>query len=140
MFSKYLAPLILRAARQPKVTLGVVALLVCAALVFISSAFTMTTDTGQLISAQTPWRQNEAAVEHAFPQLQDTIVLVIDGQTPELAGDGADRLAAALAADPAHFKRVSAPGGGDYIAREGMLFAPLAEVNSTTRQLIDAQP
>jgi len=51
-----------------------------------------------LFSPTIPWRQNEAALYKAFPQLDDLIVAVIDGATPEKAEDAAKRLNAACRA------------------------------------------
>ena len=128
------------AARSPRRTLGIAGLLVLAALVYTGAAFDMTTDTGELISAHTPWRVDEAAVEGRFPALKDGVLVVVDGSTSEIASDGADRLAAALAQDSAHFVAVRRPDGGAFFAREGLLFSTLPQVAATTQRLIDAQP
>ncbi|MDE2302385.1 MAG: MMPL family transporter [Sphingomonadales bacterium] len=139
MFARHLLACLLAAARRPFATLLVAALAVAAALACIALRFDITTDTGALISAETPWRKAEARIETAFPQLKDSLTVVIDGATPELAEDAAARLSAAMAADPRHFLLVERPDGGDFFAREGLLFAPVAEVKATVQQLIDAQ-
>ncbi len=130
----------LAAARRPLVMLALATTLVIAALAYTAHAFDITTDTGELISAQTDWRRSEARVERAFPQLQDALTVVVDGATPELAEDAATRLAAAMAADTHHFKLVQRPDGGEFFARAGLLFAPLPDVKDTAQRLIDAQP
>lgn len=79
-------------------------------------------------------------METAFPQLRDVMLVMIDGATPELAEDGATRLAARLAVDKAHFRRVSRPDGGDFFGREGLLFGTEKEVRDATAALIEAQP
>jgi len=131
---------VMAAAQSPRRTVGVAALLVVLALIYTASAFDMTTDTGELISAHTPWRVDEAAVEGRFPALKDGVLVVVDGATPEIASDGADRLAAALGQDTAHFVSVRRPDGGAFFAREGLLFSSLPQVQATTQRLIDAQP
>ena len=139
-----LPPLIPRviqaAARRPWVTIGVVIALVVAGLAYVSHAFDMTTDTGELISASTPWRQDGTAIEAAFPALKDAILVVVDGQTPELAEDAAMRLTSALAATSGPIADVQRPDGGAFFDRGGLLFADLRDVQDTTRRLIDAQP
>ena len=140
MFAQRLVTIMLAAARRPLATLGLAAVLVIAAMVYTAQAFDITTDTGELISAQTAWRRSEARVEQAFPQLQDAMTVVVDGATPELAEDAATRLSAAMAADSRHFRLVQRPDGGDFFAREGLLFASLVDVKDTTQRLIDAQP
>ena len=126
--------------RRPWQTLGLCLVLAALALVFISNRFEMTTDTAALISPQVDWRQRERAMEAAFPQLSDVMLVVIDGKTPELAEDAATRLTARLAADPGHFRLVRRPDGGDFFAREGLLFGSRADVRKTTASLIEAQP
>ena len=140
MLSPRIRQAILLAARRPVATLALALALVAAALTYTVGAFDMTTDTGALMSAQTAWRLDEAAVEDRFPQQKDAILIVVDGATPELAEDAAARLSGALSADAAHFVLVRRPDGGPFFAREGLLFASLATVKDTTQRLIDAQP
>ena len=132
--------LVALAIRRPWVTLAIAALLTALALVIAVDRFAMTTDTAALISPAVDWRKQERAVERAFPQLSDVMVVVIDGRTPELAEGAAALLAAKLGADKAHFRRVSRPDGGDFFGREGLLFGTSAAVRKATSALIDAQP
>ena len=125
---------------RPWISLGIGLLLGLAAILVATARFEMTTDTAALISADVPWRQQERAMERDFPQLADAMLVVIDGRTPELAEDAAARLAARMAADRAHFRRVSRPDGGDFFAREGLLFQSRADVQRATASLIKAQP
>ena len=122
-------------------------LLVIAALVasilacFYSAAhFAMNTDAESLISPQTTWRKRVAAFDSEFPQLANSIAIVIDGATPELAERGAAELSDALEGRRDLFHNVRRPDGGPFFAHEGLLFFPLAQVRSTTQQLIAAQP
>ena len=114
--------------------------LVALALGFAMRNFSMTTDTAALISPQVDWRRQERTMESAFPQLRDVMLVVVDGATPELAQDATDRLAKALAADPAHFRRVQQPDGGDFFAHQGLLYQSPAEVRQMTASLVEAQP
>ncbi|MDE1915629.1 MAG: MMPL family transporter [Sphingomonadales bacterium] len=135
-----LTAILLAAARRPWRMVALAAVLLAAAGISVALTFDMTTDTGELISAKTPWRQDGLAVEKAFPAQKDAIIVVIDGQTPELAEDGAQRLAAALAADSKHIGTVKRPDGGPFFDQNGLLFASVPEVKEATGKLIDAQP
>lgn len=126
--------------RHPRLTLAAALLVAIAALFVIVGRFAMTTDTSALISPDVAWRQHERAFDDAFPQLRDSMVIVIDGKTPELAEDSASRLAAALTGDNAHFRNVRRPDGGDFFASEGLLYASTSEVRDTTAALVKAQP
>jgi len=135
-----LTALILGAARRPLVTLALALAGLAAAVFIVVTRFDMTTDTSQLISADTPWRANQAKVDKAVAQSSDSILLIVDGKTPELAEAAARDLSAALAADVPHFERVTRPDGGAFFASNGLLYAGLGDVRDTTRRLIDAQP
>jgi hypothetical protein len=125
---------------RPWITVAIASLLGLAAILIAATRFEMTTDTAALISPDVPWRQQERAMESAFPQLADAMLVVIDGRTPELAEDAAAKLTARMAADKARFRRVGRPDGGDFFAREGLLFESRADVQRTTAGLIKAQP
>ena len=126
-------------ARRPW-TVAIVVFALCAlAMLYAAQNFAMTTDTEALISPNVAWRQNEAAMDRAFPQNTDTILVVIDGATPELAESAAGRLTDALSADKRAFKHVERPDGGPFFDREGLLFQSQAEVRATTDQILAAQ-
>lgn len=126
--------------RRPwRIVLGLVVL--CAlALAFTANRFAMTTDTAQLISPKTAWRQREAAFDAAFPQGADRIVVVVDGATPELAETAASSLADRLAGRPDLARSVRRPDGGPFFAQNGLLFLTRQQVADTTSQLVTAQP
>ncbi len=125
---------------RPRMTIIVMLLLTILSLGVVATRFAMTTDTGALISPDIDWRRQERVMETAFPQLRDNMLIVIDGATPELAEDGAARLARQLGSDSRHFRSISRPDGGDFFAREGLLFVPVAEVRRSMAALIEAQP
>ena len=81
---------------RPWRTLILALVLGALALTVAMSRFAMSTDTADLISPNVAWRQQERATEAAFPQLSDTMLVVIDGKTPELAEDAARRMGEAL--------------------------------------------
>src|SRR5262249_32808125 len=69
-----------------------------------------------------------------------TLVIVVDGLTPELADDAAARLAARLTARSDMFTSVRRPDASDFFRRNGLLFLPTAEVEQMTDALAKAQP
>ena len=125
---------------RPWRTVVAALILFALALTVAATRFVMTTDTAALISPEVDWRRQERRAEAAFPQLTDVMVVIVDGATPELAEDGAARLATRLAADHGHFRQVRRPDGGDFFAREGLLFGSREEVRAATAALIEAQP
>lgn len=140
MLTNHLKRLISLSARKPLHVIALAVLLAIAAVAHVATSFEMTTDTGELISAKTAWRQNEEKVSSAFPKLIDAIVVVVDGKTPELASGSAAKLAAALSEDKKNFTSVVRPDANDYFARQGLLFGSVEDVRTTTTKLIAAQP
>jgi hopanoid biosynthesis associated RND transporter like protein HpnN len=126
--------------RRPwRVALGVLLLCLLSGL-YAAGHFSMTTDTAQLISPKTEWRRHEAAMDAAFPQRTNQIVVVVDGKTAELAESAAARLAEGLASRKDLVTSVRRPDGGPFFAQNGLLFLSRQEVADTTEQLIAAQP
>jgi len=127
-------------ARYPWMVLLLIAGLTLAALVFTAKNFAMTADNAQLISQRLDWRQREIAFDSAFPQLIDLTIVVVDGATPELADDAAQRLIAALKERRDLFRTVRWPTGGPFFEREGLLFLPLEDARAATSGLVKAAP
>ncbi len=126
--------------RYPALTVIVASLVTLGAGTYSYKNFAIHTDTGQLISAQLPWRQRELQLDAAFPQLADNIIVVVDGATPELARDASSRLVAKLAEDRDNFEAVQEEEGGGFFKKNGLLFLPPDDMQRTTEQLIRAQP
>jgi uncharacterized protein len=125
---------------RPALTLILYLLLTLVAVLFTYENFAIHTDTSQLISSRLPWRQRELQLDAAFPQQVDTLLVVVDGASPELANSGAKILAAALANDREHIETLREIGGGAFFEHNGLLFLSTGEVRHTTEQLIRSQP
>jgi uncharacterized protein len=118
-----------------------VAIICCIAMAhFIAGHFAMTTDTNALLSPNLPWRVRQAAFNTAFPPETRNILVVVDGETPELSETAAARLAASLRAQPRLFRSVERPDGGPFWEHNRLLFASLEDVKTVTAQLLKAQP
>ena len=127
-------------ARYPFLVLAAALLLGILCGIYSASHFAMNTDPAALISAQTTWRKREAVYDANFPQFSNTIDIVIDGATPELAERGTAALAGAMAPHHELFLNVRRPDVPSFFTREGLLYLPLGEVRTTTQQLIKSQP
>jgi hopanoid biosynthesis associated RND transporter like protein HpnN len=128
------------ACRRPRLVVLLTVLLSLAAAAYTAANFAIHTEMTALIPADVPWRVREQALDAAFAQQGDEIILVIDGRTPELAESAASRLAAALAPRRDLYARVERPAAGPFFQRNGLLFLSTAEVRATTAALIRAQP
>src|SRR5215467_11633762 len=95
---------------------------------YFTSHFAITTDSNKLLSSSLPWRQQERALDRAFPWRVDQIIAVVDATTPEAAEEAAETLATDLLRYTDVIRTVSRPDGGEFFARNGILFRSLEEV------------
>lgn len=107
---------------------------------YAAAHLSIDTDLDKLISSNQPWRQQQEALDQAFPQNSDLLAIVIDGATPDQTSDATAALAERLGQRPDLFKSISIPGGGDFFAQNGLLFMPKDELQDFADQLISAQP
>jgi len=107
---------------------------------YVATHFSISTDTTALLSPKLPYLQRDAAFYRVFPQMNNQIVVVVDGKTPELAEGGAAALADRLTTQPAHFRSVRRADGGPFWSKEGVLFEPTADVRKDMDRLISAEP
>ena len=107
---------------------------------YTATHFAINTNTNEFISAKLQWRQNLIALDKAFPQRVDQIVVVIDGATPELAEAAAQSLTGRLKRRPDLYQSVMRPEGGPYFNQAALLFPPVADLKRTMQGLSRAKP
>lgn len=114
--------------------------LVTTATTYVLDHFAMSTNTYDLLSPKLPWRIRETEFNTLFPQAGPKIVVVVDGQTPELTEAATTSLAQSLRTEHRLFRSVHRPDSGPFWARNGLLYAPTQEVQGTMAQLIKVEP
>ncbi len=102
--------------------------------------FRIDTEMTDMISDKLPYRKLDKEFQRAFPQFKETIVVVIDADTPEAASLYRDKLAKQLKKETGLFKGVYAPGSGDFFARNGLLYLNLKDLETLSENLVSAQP
>src|SRR6185437_14982520 len=107
---------------------------------YVSRHIAINTDSSKLLSSSLPWRQQEMKLDRLFPQRTDLMIAVIDATTPEAADEAADALVGALSGRTDVVRTVSRPDGGEFFARNGVLFLSVDDVKSNMAQLIKAEP
>ncbi len=109
-------------------------------LVYTIQHFKIDTELTEMISDKLPYRKVQIEFQRAFPQLANTIVVVIDAETPEAARFQRNRMAERLKEKVGLFKRVYLPGGGKFFARNGLLYLSVNDLQDLADNLADAQP
>ncbi|MGO4571657.1 MMPL family transporter [Microvirga sp. 2TAF3] len=125
--------------RRSRLVIAIAVALSLLGLFVAAKLFAINTDTARLISSSAAWRQDEIAIDAAFPQRTDLIVAVVDGETPEIASEAAEKLTAALSQHSEAFRSVRWPDGSPFFAKNGFLLLPTEEVIRTTETLIAQQ-
>jgi len=98
------------------------------------------TNTSEVLFRNLPFTQVNAQLDQAFPQLRDSILVVVHGETPGLAAQAARRLTDRLHKDDTHFADVYQPGGGEFFRRNGLLYLDPAQIQQVTDKLAQAEP
>src|SRR5262249_7383635 len=122
--------------QHPWWLIGSAAVLAAGSGVYAETHFAIRTDTKMLVSADLPWRQREERFLESFPRRQ--ILVVIDAPTPELVDQAAAKLAHALATRSERIHSVRQIQGGNFFARNGLLYLPTDEVARVTDGLTRA--
>src|SRR5438034_1327766 len=79
---------------------------------YAATHLAINTDIANMLPKDVAWRQNEAALDQAFPQNDSLLVVVVDGETGDLADRAARQLADGMRAEPELFRYVRQPDGG----------------------------
>ena len=98
------------------------------------------TDTADMISERFQWRQDFMAFRQAFPEVVNNVLVVIDGEGPEIAESVQKDLAAALAQHGEVFSDIITPGAEAFFDTNGLLFLSPEELDETADNLARVQP
>ncbi len=126
--------------RKPGTTL-LVALLVTVFSGYLAvTRLGFTSDTTGLIKQDEPFRVHYDAFKLAFPQLVQTILLVVDADDPATLEETSENLIAVLQQEPELFPSVYLPEQDPFFKRNGLLFLDVDELEQVVEKLAEAQP
>jgi hopanoid biosynthesis associated RND transporter like protein HpnN len=107
---------------------------------YVADHFKINTDISRLVENDPAWSSLDDAIDKAFPQRGQTVLVVVEARAPEFADAAANALTAALKSQPKEFVAVTQPAGGSFFEHNGLLFPSLDDVQSTTGQLVQSRP
>jgi hopanoid biosynthesis associated RND transporter like protein HpnN len=112
----------------------------CALVYYTANNLGINTDTAEMLSETLPFRRNYKAFKTAFPQYDDSLLIVIDAHTPELAQEASEALAAHLEERSDLFSSVYVPGGDRFFQKNGLLYLSVAQLQDLADNLAQIQP
>ncbi len=137
------APLIrwVRSVHQHAGTfLAAIAVATIGLAVFAALNLGINSDNVTLVAEHLEARQNYLAFSKSFPNIENVMLVVIDGETPEVAREAAKTLQAALETRPAFFKNVYIPGSGEFFEKHGLLYREVEDLDDFALQIAQVQP
>jgi hopanoid biosynthesis associated RND transporter like protein HpnN len=112
----------------------------CGVLYYSVHNFALDANQSGMISEKLPFRKDEMDFRRAFPQLHDTIVVVIDADTIEMAVTARSCLAARLREEKKLFRNIYEPGGGEFFEKNGLLYLDQDQLHNLSNNLAAVQP
>ncbi|MEM9175951.1 MAG: MMPL family transporter [Myxococcota bacterium] len=126
-------------ARAGRVLTGM-GLATLALFLFAALNLGINSDNVQLVSEDLPARQNYLEFAKSFPNIENVMLVVIDGETPEVAREATHALRDALAGRPDLFHDVYIPGSGPFFEKHGLLYRDLDDLDEFALQIARVQP
>jgi hopanoid biosynthesis associated RND transporter like protein HpnN len=127
------------AARAALAVIALILLGTAAVLYYTVNHLGIDTDLNEMLSKELPFWRLDAEYRQAFPQYADTMLVVIDGATPDLAADSSRVLADRLR-QTGLFKSVYRPGGERFFEKNGLLYLSVEELMTLADNLAEVQP
>jgi len=140
MLRSIIARIVDYSTRQRWVVLGTALVLTVLAALYAGSHFAIDTDIDHLISTDLPWRKHEIEFDRTFPQRGELILIVVEASTPENAQQATNALVAKLSDRKDVLKSARVSGGGEFFARNGLLYLSKEDVANAMKGLSAAQP
>jgi uncharacterized protein len=116
------------------------ALILVGSTVYVARHFAINSNVSNLLSRNLPWRQRELAYQAAFPEQATSIIAVVAAPTPEFAGAATAALVDRLSPQSDRFRSVTAAQGGEFFARNGLLYLSPDVVAERMNKLSEAAP
>jgi hopanoid biosynthesis associated RND transporter like protein HpnN len=114
-------------------------LMATASGVYAARHFAINSDISDLLSNDIGWRKRELAFEQAFNRFE-RIFVVVEAPTPELASEATAALTQELAKNKQRFQSVTQLGGGEFFAKNGLLFQSTEDLKRNTALMVQAEP
>jgi len=137
---RFLTALGFRVSHRPWLTVLLAALLTLASALYSQQTMRINSDDSALISQDEPFRQEYQHFIDAFPQFDETTVIVITSDSIDRAEDAAKALTAGLAARPELIETLYSPSADPFFEDHALLYLDLEDLEDVIDRLAEAQP
>lgn len=127
-------------SRRPHTVVVATGLLTLGLAFYAATHLGINSDNVRLIGEDVASRRNHEAFAARFPNLENALLIVVEGETPELARDAAEALTARLRLQPDAFSDAYIPAGGSFFERVALLYRSVAELEEFADQMARVQP
>jgi len=138
--SELLARWVLWVVRYTRTTLGLLGVVTLLAGWVVSERFQVNSKLGDLIEQNASWRTDFDAYKAKFPQLIDTVFVVVSSTSTRDIETTTEALHAAMLSRPEQFQDVYAPGASNFFSTNALLYMEVDELEELIDQLAQAQP
>ncbi len=115
-------------------------LILAGSATYVGQHFGINSNISNLLSPDLPWRKRELAYQAAFPEQASGIIALIRAPSPEFADAASAELVKRLGPQTDKFHSVEATQGGEFFARNGLLYRPTDDLAAQMRKLTEAAP
>lgn len=135
-----LCALVTRVSRRPRAWAIAVLVIAGACGFWSASHLGINTDNIQLVDERLPFRKTYAEFAEVFPILDNALLIVVDGKTPEIAREATQDLGARLASRNDLYRDVFVPGGDPFFEEHVLLYLSVEELEELVDHLSRVQP
>lgn len=116
------------AAKYPRRLLLLTAILCILSVVASVAWLRVNTDSSEMLSSELDFQVRTQALNAAFPEIKNSIVIIVRGQTPDATVEASRRLVDRLAGETGTINSVFAPASDPFFQTHGLLYQDLAEL------------
>jgi hopanoid biosynthesis associated RND transporter like protein HpnN len=111
-----------------------------AASFHLATNLKINTDNEDMLSEELQFRQNAIAIDRAFPQLDDTMLIALEAENSDIVDEKTITLVDALKQQGSIFEEVFSPASDPFFRENGLLFLDVEELDDLYLRLAAAQP
>ena len=128
------------ASGRPWLTILLALALTCVSGLYALDSVQINSDDSALISQSEPFRQHYQSFIDAFPQFDETTLIVITSDSIDLADEGVEKLTAALEQRDDLIETIYSPSADPFFENHALLYLDTSDLEDVIEGLAEAQP